>query len=383
MGPKKGGETSKKTEKKNQDKVIEDRTFGLKNKNKSKAVQKFVKSVESTVRNKDGRGGANAELNKMYQEKAEKKKAKEEEAFLNSLYKTVTSIKQEELEDGQEAKNVLCAFFKAGCCEKGDECEFSHDLNIEFNQGTFDIYTDLRDVKKTMGVEFEINKIAEEKEKKRSRPTQSNIICKFFLDAVQKKVYGWKWECPNGDNCHYKHCLPQGYRIVTNKDKLQEEMTVEEYINLEEQIDAERDRIGKSGTPVNEGTFLEWKKRRDEFRKQNKEFEEKKKKSGLTGVQLFKNQSNLFKDDENAEDVEREDNQLDDDVNLSEQIVKTDQQMIEEIENDLKGIKINAELFQEENLDDLDGIEDDDNPEAEVTQKRGMIIEEDEKENDH
>lgn len=30
----------KKTEKKKQDKIIEDRTFGLKNKNKSKAVQK-------------------------------------------------------------------------------------------------------------------------------------------------------------------------------------------------------------------------------------------------------------------------------------------------------------------------------------------------------
>ncbi len=32
---------NKKTEKKKQEKVIEDRTFGLKNKNKSKAVQKY------------------------------------------------------------------------------------------------------------------------------------------------------------------------------------------------------------------------------------------------------------------------------------------------------------------------------------------------------
>ena len=49
-----------------------------------------------------------------------------------------------------------------------------------------------------MGVEFEVNKIAEEKEKKRSKLPQSNIVCKFFLDAVQKKVYGWKWECQIG-----------------------------------------------------------------------------------------------------------------------------------------------------------------------------------------
>ena len=39
-----------KAEKKKQVKIIEDRTFGLKNKNKSKTVQKFVKGVEQTVK---------------------------------------------------------------------------------------------------------------------------------------------------------------------------------------------------------------------------------------------------------------------------------------------------------------------------------------------
>lgn len=42
MGQKKGGQQeSKKTEKKKQAKVIEDKTFGLKNKNKSAKVQKY------------------------------------------------------------------------------------------------------------------------------------------------------------------------------------------------------------------------------------------------------------------------------------------------------------------------------------------------------
>jgi len=363
MGPKKsaGGE-SKKTEKKKQEKIIEDKTFGLKNKNKSKTVQNYIKGVESNVRNTNGKGGADALKNKEYQEKAEKKKAKEEEAFLNSLYKTVKTIKQEELEDGQEAKNVICAFFKAGCCEKGDDCEFAHDLNIEFNQGTFDIYTDLRDAKKNLGVEFEINKIAEEKEKKRSKLCASNIVCKFFLEAVRRKVYGWKWECPNGDECHYKHFLPKGFVITTNKDKMQEEMTIEDYVNLEEGIDAERERVSKTGTPVNNDTFLEWKKKRDEFRKQNKEADEKKKKSALTGVQLFKKQSDLFKDDDNAADdvIREEDNQLEDDTNKDAINNRTDKEIMDDLENDMKGIKINAELFQEdENLDELDGIEDD------------------------
>lgn len=42
MGGKKAGgqEMSKKTEKKIKEKIVEDKTFGLKNKNKSKQVQK-------------------------------------------------------------------------------------------------------------------------------------------------------------------------------------------------------------------------------------------------------------------------------------------------------------------------------------------------------
>lgn len=114
-----------------------------------------------------------------------------------------------------------------------------------------------------------------------------------------KKVYGWKWECPNGDDCHYKHCLPKNFIIPTGKDKMQEEMSIEEYMDLEEQIDAERERVSKDGKPVNDATFKEWKEKRDEFRKKQKSEEESKKKA-LTGLQLFRKQSNLFKDDEYA-----------------------------------------------------------------------------------
>jgi hypothetical protein len=175
MGPKKDT-TSSKSEKKKQEKIIEDRTFGLKNKNKSKAVQKYIKGVEQVVKGA-GRSAA-AETNEMYAERQAKKKRAEEDAFLNSLYKTVNVIKQEVPEDENMMKTVLCAYFKAGMCDKGDDCEFSHDLNIEFNQGAFDIYTDLRSVKnKTQ--DSELNRIAEEREAKRSKKSQSNIV-KYF-----------------------------------------------------------------------------------------------------------------------------------------------------------------------------------------------------------
>ncbi len=29
-------------------------------------------------------------------------------------------------------------------------------------------------------------------------------MCKYFLEAVEKMQYGWFWQCPNGDTCHYR-----------------------------------------------------------------------------------------------------------------------------------------------------------------------------------
>ena len=43
---------------------------------------------------------------------------------------------------------------------------------------------------------------------------KSDIVCKHFLDSVERGKYGWNWSCPNnGDKCKYKHCLPPGYRL--------------------------------------------------------------------------------------------------------------------------------------------------------------------------
>jgi len=51
MGPKKTKEgPSVKTVNKAKDKLIEDKTFGLKNKNKSKQVQKYISGVETQVK---------------------------------------------------------------------------------------------------------------------------------------------------------------------------------------------------------------------------------------------------------------------------------------------------------------------------------------------
>jgi hypothetical protein len=129
---KKGDGPSKKTELKQKEKVIEDKTFGLKNKNKSKAVQQYIKGVEQQVKGQ----GKSAQLAQAqeFEEKALKKKLKEEEAFLNSLSKAVKTITQADCDDDDERKNILCQYFaQQGFCEDGENCKFSHDLNIEFN----------------------------------------------------------------------------------------------------------------------------------------------------------------------------------------------------------------------------------------------------------
>ena len=130
-------------------------------------------------------------------------------------------------------------------------------------------------------------------------------------------------------------------------------MTMEEYMNLEEQIDAERKRISENGIKVNEATFKEWKRKRDEFRAQEKEEKERDQlKSKLIGVQLFKNQRDLFKDDENPEDVKMDE--------IENNIFEDEERKEEDVKDGVKDMKINDDLFKDEgNLDDLDNIIDD------------------------
>jgi hypothetical protein len=40
------------------------------------------------------------------------------------------------------------------------------------------------------------------------------------LDAVENELYGWRWECPQGGvKCCYRHMLPEGYVLVSKKER--------------------------------------------------------------------------------------------------------------------------------------------------------------------
>lgn len=59
-------------------------------------------------------------------------------------------------------------------------------------------------------------------------------VCKYFLEAVEKGLYGWFWSCPNGPKCIYRHALPPGFVLKKKQEKeIKDEISFEEFIETE------------------------------------------------------------------------------------------------------------------------------------------------------
>jgi len=203
-------------------------------------------------------------------------------------------------------------------CQKGDKCKFSHDLQIGRKAQKIDIYTDRRDLKdgeKAAGdMESEgwdqakletVVKEKEEKAVKAGRRCASDIICKHFLDAVEAKKYGWFWECPNGsEKCQYRHALPPGYVLKSERKKEEEEKPEEPPI--EDVIETERRKITTRTQLTNE-LFLSWRAKREVDKRAKAEKDQKERaealKSGrkqMSGREMFEFHPELFVDDDEA-----------------------------------------------------------------------------------
>jgi hypothetical protein len=65
--------------------------------------------------------------------------------------------------------------------------------------------------------------------------TTTDIVCKYFLEAIENQKYGWFWECPNGlKDCKYRHALPPGFVLKSKKqDEIKEEFSLEEFLETE------------------------------------------------------------------------------------------------------------------------------------------------------
>ena len=338
---------STKSENKAKAKSIEDKTFGLKNKNKSAKVGKYVEQVQKQVNSGGAKNAKSAE--DLARQKREQKKLEESlEAELAAMVKPV--VQQQKVPFGVDPKTVLCAYFKAGQCTKGDKCKFSHDPNIDRKSAKINLYSDAREEKEMDTMDQWDQSKLEEVVVKRHGPgikTTTEIVCKYFLEAIENKKYGWFWECPNGgDSCKYRHALPPGFVLKSQMTKKPEDAA--DQITLEEFLETERHAI-KKVTPVTAESFAAWKKQRvlaqeaeNKARARTRESDYKAGKLAgmVSGRDLFVYNPDLFKDDDEAMEVDY--------TNREEQ----------EGEGEQGGVQVQDEsLFQD--LDDLELSSDD------------------------
>ncbi|KAE8099513.1 hypothetical protein FH972_017491 [Carpinus fangiana] len=164
-----------------------------------------------------------------------------------------------------------------------------------------DLYSDKRDQETMDNWDQEtLEKVVESKktEYKQNKPT--DIVCKYFLEAVEKKQYGWFWVCPNGGKeCHYRHALPPGYVLKSQMKALLEEEA--EKIPIEEEIENQRAKLTTS-TPMTSELFIQWKKKKIAERDAGLAAQqaERAKNDRMSGRELFLSDSSLFVDDAEA-----------------------------------------------------------------------------------
>jgi len=347
--------TLKKAENKKKEKVIEDKTFGLKNKKGGKA-QKYIANVEKQVK-----GGGNPDLRKLEAEREKAKKEKEDaakrELEMKALFKPASAVQK--VENGVDPKTVFCAFFKQNLCKKGANCKFSHDPEVERKAVKRNIYEAKDDADENMD-EWDEEKLAEVVKKKHGSekpPNATEIICKMFLDAVENSKYGWFWECPIGKSCKYKHALPPGFVLKKDRKKAEKD---QEGITIEDLIEKERAQLDTSkSTKVTLESFVAWKKKKlkEKAMAEKKDKEKKKKElksgttSGMSGRDMFMLDPSMLGHNADDEDDDGEDFDLN---------------MREKDEDD--GVKVHEIKFDAYGIMD-DGV--DDSTEVQLAKARG------------
>ncbi|CAK7209216.1 Translation machinery-associated protein 46 [Sporothrix curviconia] len=291
-------------------KLVDDRTFGMKNK-KGAVAQKQIAALTSQLKS-----GGNAEQKRKEAEKLarerEKKAAEDAKRETELLNKTVQIQK---VPFGVDPKTVVCIFFKKGNCEKGKKCKFAHDLDVERKTEKRSLYTDTRaeeeEKKKTeTSADWDEEKLRSVvMSKKGNQRTTTDKVCKYFIEAIEDGKYGWFWICPNGaDKCMYKHALPPGFVLKTKEQRAAEKALLDKSplktLTLEEFLESERHKLVGPTTPVTPETFAKWKKERLDKKAAEEQARQAKE---ATGRALFESGNWRTLDDDEASSEDDDD----------------------------------------------------------------------------
>lgn len=267
---------------KEQEKAIEDKTFGMKNKNKSAKVQKFISGLKTAARAGAHSGGSR--VPDEFEKKESAKKEEQRQALLKSLYGSITqkvapvAVKAPEVDEKQVAEPD------------------------------------------------KINPFVDRREAQAGR-NKTDIVCKYFMEAVENRIYGWFWVCPNGgDACMYRHCLPAGYELKNYDDEeegehehgfnakiatmstdemarllAEDELTIAELVECLEEVRAMHARDHADEVKLGESAFKEWLSKNG-YAGVEQVGSAKPADKEKSGRELFALDPSLFQDDEEADD---------------------------------------------------------------------------------
>jgi len=372
-----------KNEKSQRTKVAEDKTFGMKNKNKSKVVQKYIKSITLNAEGKSNASDAIARKTK-----DDKEKAVQNNALMNSLFNMATD-KKGRAYDAAAKKKAKEEAEEAIAAGKKLKEEVRKDL-IEGIANTIRL-TNVKGVRMSeMGGHPIIHAL---KEKHKDVFVILSLL--LFIKANNKVFWVDDDESTNPS--------------IRCQDDVDAE-TAPDDRPIEEIIEEKRRALPPGGTMVTEETFKAWKIQREkdrllqveEDRKNAQKKDKNNKYAGISGKDLFTFDSTLFVDaeDEGAVGAAEYDDRgsdppTDDEAIIAaakaankaaHEVVEDDEededdeddffalmeasQYAEREDGDAKGsadapeVAINKDLFLEggdlpDDLDDLDDLDDD------------------------
>ncbi|KAK4122701.1 hypothetical protein N657DRAFT_656813 [Parathielavia appendiculata] len=303
MPPKKDQKGSVKKDAK---KIVEDKTFGMKNK-KGAVAKKTIAQIQSSVQASGSAEQKRKEAERAARER-EKKAAEEAKREAEALLNKPAQVQK--VPFGVDPKTVVCIFYKKGNCEKGKKCKFAHNLDVERKVEKRDLYQDTRNEdeekkKQETSADWDEEKLRSVVlSKKGNQRTTTDKVCKYFIQAIEDGKYGWFWVCPNGgDKCMYKHALPPGFVLKTKEQRAAEKALLDKSplktLTIEEFLESERHKLTGTLTPVTPETFAKWKKERLDKKAAEEQLRKAKE---ATGRALFESGNWRTADDDDEEE---------------------------------------------------------------------------------